>query len=116
MTSESRPDAVFAALADPTRRSVLRHLAAAPSATATELAATMPVSRQAVVKHLQSLGAAGLVTPAREGREVRYRLDAAPLADAVAWMCRVGGQWDERLDRLRDQLEGPGRDARRPTR
>ncbi len=107
----SRPDAVFSALADPTRRDVLSHLAQS-AATATELAATVPVSRQAVVKHLQSLGAAGLVTSAREGREVRYHLEAAPLTDAVAWMCRIGGEWDQRLHRLRRQLESPTRRPR----
>ena len=107
----TRPDAVFSALADPTLREVLRHLARS-AATATELAATVPVSRQAVVKHLQSLGAAGLVTPAREGREVRYHLEPAPLTDAVAWMCRIGGEWDQRLERLRHQLEAPARRSR----
>jgi DNA-binding transcriptional ArsR family regulator len=102
---DDRVDAVFAALADPTRRRLLGRLAEQPSATATELAAGEPVSRQAVVKHLQSLGQAGLVTPARTGREVRYALTAAPLEDAVGWMVDVGAAWDRRLDRLRRRLE-----------
>jgi DNA-binding transcriptional ArsR family regulator len=101
-----RVDAVFAALADPTRRRLLGRLAEQSSATATELAASEPVSRQAVVKHLQSLGEAGLVTPSREGRQVRYALTAAPLEDAVTWMVSVGAKWDRRLDRLRRRLEG----------
>jgi DNA-binding transcriptional ArsR family regulator len=101
---DDRVDAVFAALADPTRRRLLGRLAEQPSATATELAASEPVSRQAVVKHLQSLGEAGLVTPARTGREVRYALTPAPLEDAVGWMATVGAQWDRRLARLRGRL------------
>jgi DNA-binding transcriptional ArsR family regulator len=100
-----RVDAVFAALADPTRRRLLGRLAQQRSATATELAASEPVTRQAVVKHLQSLGEAGLVTPTREGREVRYALSAAPLEDAVGWMVTVGATWDRRLDRLRRRVE-----------
>jgi DNA-binding transcriptional ArsR family regulator len=100
-----RVDAVFAALADPTRRRLLGRLAQQRSATATELAASEPVTRQAVVKHLQSLGEAGLVTPSREGREVRYAVTAAPLEDAVGWMVTVGAKWDRRLNRLRQQIE-----------
>lgn len=101
---DDRVDAVFAALADPTRRRLLARLAEQQSATATELAASEPVTRQAVVKHLQSLGDAGLVAPARQGREVRYALTAAPLEDAVGWMVRVGAKWDRRLDRLRQRI------------
>jgi DNA-binding transcriptional ArsR family regulator len=101
---DARVDAVFAALSDPTRRSVLGRLAGRESASATELAAGLPVSRQAVVKHLQTLGHAGLVTPTREGREVRYSLTPAPLDDAVGWMADVGAQWDRRLERLRRRV------------
>jgi DNA-binding transcriptional ArsR family regulator len=101
-----RVDAVFAALADPTRRRLLGRLAERQSATATELAASEPVTRQAIVKHLQSLGDAGLVAPSREGREVRYAVTAAPLQDAVGWMVTVGAQWDRRLARLRRRIEG----------
>jgi DNA-binding transcriptional ArsR family regulator len=100
-----RVDAVFSALADPTRRRLLGRLAERQSATATELAASETVTRQAVVKHLQSLGDAGLVTPTREGREVRYAVTAAPLEDAMGWMVTVGAQWDRRLARLRRRLE-----------
>jgi DNA-binding transcriptional ArsR family regulator len=103
---DDRVDAVFAALADPTRRRLLGRLAEQRSATATELAASEPVTRQAVVKHLQSLGEAGLVTPSREGREVRYAITAAPLEDAVGGMVTVGAQWDRRLARLRRRVQG----------
>jgi DNA-binding transcriptional ArsR family regulator len=96
---------VFAALADPSRRTVVELLAARGSATATELARELPVTRQAVSKHLGALGAAGLVTCTREGREARYRLTPRPLVDAADWMARVGADWDERLETLRRQLE-----------
>src|SRR5256886_17022695 len=92
--------AVFPALADPTRRRLLGRLAEQPSATATELAAAEPVSRQAIVKHLQSLDEAGLVTPARTGREVRYALTPAPLEDAAGWMATTRAPWDQSLARL----------------
>ena len=94
---------VFAALADPTRRHLLEALAAHES-SATELAAELPVTRQAVAKHLAALREAGLVTPRRSGRETLYRLEGAPLDEAVAWIARVGGEWDARLERLRGHL------------
>ena len=103
---DERAGAVFAALGDPTRRTILGRLSECPSATASELATTVPVTRQAVVKHLQTLGHAGLVAPARAGREVRYSLRPTALEDALAWMLRVGDQWESRLSRLRLQLEG----------
>ncbi|MGH9012625.1 MAG: ArsR/SmtB family transcription factor [Acidimicrobiia bacterium] len=103
---DERVDAVFAALADPTRRAVLGRLAATPAVTATELAGPLPVTRQAVVKHLQALSEAGLVTGRRHGREVRYEITPAPLGDAVGWIVSVGAEWDRRLARLRRQLGG----------
>ncbi len=92
-------DATFAALGDPTRRRVLGLLAERDGATASELSRELPVTRQAIAKHLAALDAAGLVHAAREGRDVRYRVTPAPLEDAVAWMTRVGGEWDARLAR-----------------
>jgi ArsR family transcriptional regulator, cadmium/lead-responsive transcriptional repressor len=92
-------DAVFEALADPMRRRLLSQIAAHP-ATATELAGDLPISRQAVAKHLTSLSRAGLLERERSGRDVRYRVTPAPLSDAVSWMAEAGGQWDDRLDRL----------------
>jgi DNA-binding transcriptional ArsR family regulator len=94
------PGPVFAALADPTRRAVFRALTDTGSATATELAGDLPVSRQAVVKHLQALAEAGLVAHERHGREQRYRPTPAPLGDALAWMVDAGARWDDRLRRL----------------
>lgn len=94
---------VFDALADPTRRHLVESLARR-EASATELAADLPVTRQAVAKHLSALRAAGLVDSRRSGRETLYKLDPAPLDDAVAWIGRIGGEWDERLERLREHL------------
>ena len=108
---------VFAALADPNRRYVLEALAQRETATATELAAEMPVTRQAVAKHLAALNEAGLVESRREGRETRYELTPGPLAAAMDWMASVGADWDSRLARLSAHLTGGsprrGGDARR---
>jgi DNA-binding transcriptional ArsR family regulator len=101
---DERAGAVFAALADPTRRALLGQVADDPGVTATALAAPLAVSRQAVVKHLQALSDAGLVAGERHGREVRWSVTPAPLSDAMAWMADVGAQWDRRLARLKTQL------------
>jgi DNA-binding transcriptional ArsR family regulator len=103
---DDRAGAVFGALSDPTRRALLAAVADRPSATATELAAGLPISRQAVLKHLTALTDAGLVDRSREGREVRFRVTPAPLSDAVSWMADVGGQWDDRLASLQGMLGG----------
>jgi DNA-binding transcriptional ArsR family regulator len=97
-------DAVFSALADERRRAVVELLAARGSATATELAGELPVTRQAVAKHLASLDVAGLVSVTRRGREARYELTPQPLAEAIDWIERVGAQWDGRLAALRRHL------------
>jgi DNA-binding transcriptional ArsR family regulator len=91
---------VFGALADPTRREVMRSLAERPGLTASSLAGELPMTRQAVSKHLHALSGAGLVTAHREGRETRYTLTPAPLAGAMQWMTEVGAEWDDRLQRL----------------
>jgi ArsR family transcriptional regulator, cadmium/lead-responsive transcriptional repressor len=70
---------------------------AGPLSTPTQLAGDLPISRQAVVKHLSALADAGLLERERRGREVRYRMTPEPLSDAVGWMAEVGGQWDQRL-------------------
>ena len=97
---------VFDALADPNRRYVVEALAERETATATELAAELPVTRQAVAKHLVALNQAGLVESRRKGRETRYELTPGPLAAAMDWMASVGGQWDGRLAALREHLTG----------
>ena len=99
-------DLVFAALADPTRRRIVELLAAGPQATPTGLAAGLPITRQAVAKHLDALGAAGLVSQRRVGRETRYRLTPEPLSEAASWIASVGAEWDDRLARLARLLGG----------
>ena len=94
---------VFAALADPNRRHLVEALARR-EATATELAADLPVTRQAVAKHLAALREAGLVDARRKGRETRYRLTPGPLGEALTWMQEVGATWDGRLEALRRHL------------
>jgi DNA-binding transcriptional ArsR family regulator len=103
-TESDRTGAVFGALSDPTRRALLAAIASQPDATATELAAELPISRQAVLKHLGALADAGLIDRERAGREVHYHVTPAPLSDAVSWMAEVGGEWDDRLARLRRTL------------
>ena len=95
------PDAVFAALADPTRRRVLRLVAERGPTSATLLERELPVTRQAIVKHLVVLSRAGLVTGQRAGQEVRYALVPEALDDVSAWIAEIGLRWDERLARLR---------------
>jgi DNA-binding transcriptional ArsR family regulator len=97
-------DGVFDALADKNRRLLLGFLAERETATATELAGELPVTRRAVAKHLAALSAAGLVESSREGRETRYRLTPQPLTEAMDWMADVGAQWDARLAALRRHL------------
>ena len=101
--NEERAGAVFAALADPTRRAMLRSLREEPSLTASRMAGELPITRQAVSKHLLALRDAGLVESRREGRETRYVLTPAPLREAVAWIAEVGGLWDDRLRRLAER-------------
>ena len=96
---------VFDALADPNRRYVLEVLAGRETATATELAAELPVTRQAVAKHLAALNDAGLVERRRAGRETLYELTPAPLGEAMDWMASVGAEWDARLSALRRHLK-----------
>ncbi|MEE1787533.1 metalloregulator ArsR/SmtB family transcription factor [Streptomyces sp. SP17BM10] len=98
--------AVLAALAEPTRRHVLDALAARGTATATELAAGLPVTRQAVVKHLAVLDQAGLVTAHRAGREVRYRPAPDALAATARWMADLADAWDQRLLAVKHLAEG----------
>ncbi|HEX2576260.1 MAG TPA: metalloregulator ArsR/SmtB family transcription factor [Aquihabitans sp.] len=102
---DAGPDPVFAALADPTRREILRVVGSRSGTTATELAADLPVTRQAVAKHLGALADAGLVRSERVGREQRYRLTPAPLDEALRWMVDVGAAWDDRLERLRRRFD-----------
>ena len=97
--------AVFAALADPTRFTLLGTLAEQGEGTATTLAAELPVSRPAVIKHLHVLDRAGLVTRRRAGREVRFRVDPAPLDATARQMAALATAWDTRLSALKALAE-----------
>ncbi|MEW2115089.1 metalloregulator ArsR/SmtB family transcription factor [Streptomyces sp. NPDC005474] len=105
---------VLAALADPTRRRLLDVLAVRGEATATTLAEQLPVSRQAIVKHLAVLDAAGLVVGSRVGREMRYSLRSAGLDATTQWMSALAADWDRRLaaiKRAAETAEAPERDS-----
>lgn len=107
-------DTVIAALADPTRRKVLDLIAALGEATATTLAGRLPVSRQAVVKHLAVLADAGLVSGSRVGREARYTVRPAALDTTARWMASLAAEWDWRLARIKrlaEAAEAAERDA-----
>jgi DNA-binding transcriptional ArsR family regulator len=96
---------LFAALSDATRRQVLDLLAARGEGSASALAAAMPVSRPAVIKHLTILDRAGLVESRRRGREVLYSVRPEPLESAARWMASVAADWDRRLAALKRLAE-----------
>jgi DNA-binding transcriptional ArsR family regulator len=108
VSDEDRVDSIFSALSDGTRRDVLRSLTEDGPSTSTELAARLPVTRQAISKHLELLEDAGLVEASPEGRARRFHVTPGPLTDAMGWMVNVGAEWDERLEALRRHLERDG--------
>src|SRR5262249_14114219 len=93
-------DRTFSALADPTRRALLARLSDEQSLSVSELARPFPVSLPAIMKHLDVLSDAGLITRAKTGRTVACRLAAAPMEQAMEWLNRYQRFWSERLDRL----------------
>jgi DNA-binding transcriptional ArsR family regulator len=110
---EATAEQVFVALADPTRRAILAELASGGPATATDLAGCLPITRQAIAKHLALLSDAGLVTAEPgERRRVRYRLRSAPMRAAQQFLAALARDWDSSLDALKDHLDrvvgGPG--------
>ena len=104
MRADARADAVFAALADPTRRGLIETLSRRGRESVTGLAAGLPISRQAVAKHLAALRAAKLVSAERVGRTTLYELQPDGLAEATRWIETVGAEWDQRLAALRRSL------------
>lgn len=97
--------ALFGAMADPTRWRVLELLAERGSASASGLAAEMPISRPGIIKHLAVLRAAGLISSQRVGREVRFSVRPVRLARAAAAMASTAAAWDQRLAALRSVAE-----------
>ncbi len=106
-------DRLWAAVGEPSRRRVLDLLLAHGVATPTTLAGELPLTRQAVTKHLGVLDRAGLVRGRRSGREVRYEVCAERLASAAAEMSRVAGRWDERLAAIKRIAEAVHREQSR---
>jgi DNA-binding transcriptional ArsR family regulator len=96
---------LFTALADPVRRQLLEDLAETSPRTATQLARAYPQTRQGILKHLNVLRDAGLVTVYQQGREKRFSLSPAPLSDLDAWIAAVNARWDARLQRLKALVE-----------
>jgi DNA-binding transcriptional ArsR family regulator len=111
---DERAGAVFSALADPTRRRLLRAVVERGPVTATVLSATLPVTRQAVAKHLGILRHAGLVEAERAGRETRYRAQTDAMSAATRWIDQTGAAWDARLGRLQAQVRRGGDRSRNP--
>lgn len=101
--------AVFQALADPMRRTLLIKLAEYSPKTATQLAAEYPITRQGILKHLTILEDAGLVAIHQVGREKRYTLTPEPLGELEQFIKELGAKWDQRLLRLKDMLENEER-------
>jgi DNA-binding transcriptional ArsR family regulator len=97
-------EAVFAAVADPTRRELLGRLRASGPLSVTSLSDGLPMTRQAVTKHLDALRDAGLIRIRRQGRERLHELDARPLREVDDWLRPYAEAWDERLTALRRHL------------
>jgi DNA-binding transcriptional ArsR family regulator len=107
---EAVAEQVFAALADPSRRAILAALASAGPATATDLAVRLPITRQAIAKHLALLAEAGLVlAEPGERRRVRYRLRSAPMRVAQQFLAALARDWDSLLDALKEHLDTGGK-------
>ena len=119
--AEAIAEQVFVALADPTRRALRGQRGQDGPATATDLAGRLPITRQAIAKHLALLAGAGLVTAEPgERRRVRYRLHSAPMQVAQQFLAALARDWDGPLGALQDHLDraagGPAPAARHQTR
>ena len=99
------PATIFAALGEPTRIGLIDQLGDGAPRSISTLARDLPISRQALTKHLRVLEAAGLATVERDGRETLYRIDPAGLLAAEAWIGTVSRQWDSAIDRLKRHVE-----------
>jgi ArsR family transcriptional regulator, cadmium/lead-responsive transcriptional repressor len=105
MSERDDADDLWEAMADPTRRKLLDLLVVRGQATATTLTADMPVSRQAISKHLLLLQRVGLIDGHREGREVRYAVREQRLAEATVALTEVANRWDRRLQAIKQLAE-----------
>lgn len=105
--SNTQAQALFLALADPTRRQILQRLAEEGAATATRLTVGLSITRQAVTKHLNALADAGLLTSKTAGRERQYHLQPEPLQEVTAWIAQIEALWNRKLDALQAHLLQP---------
>jgi DNA-binding transcriptional ArsR family regulator len=112
MAGERAVAGVFFALGDGTRLAVVKKLGSGQALSATALSDGAKVTRQAIVKHLQVLEGAGLVTHERRGREVLYALETRGLDDARTFIERISAVWDRRIERLRAFVEEPAAPSR----
>jgi DNA-binding transcriptional ArsR family regulator len=112
LADDTVDDMLWSAVGDPIRRRMLDLLLAQGGGTATSLSALLPVTRQAVAKHLTVLDRAGLVHGVTAGREKQYRVDSAQLARAVSQLSHVGATWDRRLRRIKELAEAIEQKAR----
>ena len=109
---ESELDRTFAALVDPTRRAILAHLEQAGSLSISDLSRPFAIKLPAVMKHLDVLGHAGLITRVKTGRTVAVRLAAGPMQEAMQWLRQYERFWSPRLDRLAAHVEAAEQQAR----
>ena len=100
MAGAATPTAALAALADPTRQQILELLSEHGPQSASALAARLPITRQAIAKHVRILADAGLVRGGRDGREVVFDIVADGAADAASWLAATADRWQQRIDRL----------------
>jgi len=110
--SQGTDDALWSAIADPSRRRVLDLVVESGETTASSLAEQVPFSRQAVIKHLVVLEQSGLITRQRQGREVRFRVDAGRLDDAAHAMAQQANRWDQRLQAIKRIAEAAHNDGK----
>ncbi|NNF63819.1 MAG: winged helix-turn-helix transcriptional regulator [Acidimicrobiia bacterium] len=95
----------FWALSDPVRLEIVDRVASGSELTVTQLAAVLPMTRQAITRHVRTLEESGLLVGEREGREHRYRVNVAPLTHASGWLDSKRTAWDDALSRLAEYLE-----------
>ncbi len=106
-------DRTFAALSDPTRRALLARLESGEDLSVSELARPLPMSLPAVMKHLDVLSDAGLITREKTGRTVSCRINAAPMEDAMKWLVQYQRFWEMSLERLAKFLEAKKRETKK---
>src|SRR5580693_500091 len=110
---QSQLDRTFAALVDPTRRAILARLEREDGASVSELAKPFAIKLPAVMKHLDVLGEAGLITRSKTGRTVTVRLTPEPMRAAMSWLARYERFWSASLDRLAAYAEAKETEAKK---